>query len=278
MNEIQQSELKLLKHFDAFTKKHNLSYTLYAGTMLGAVRHQGFIPWDDDIDVAMKRQEYDRFLDLYLKEQHDDATIFIQCQRTYKYYAFPYAKLRNTDVHIMERASATQKGNLGSWLDVFPYDNIPDNELLRRAQFEAVFAINKKIHNLLLINAGPNESPLRKTVKTAIQIKNELTFQINPQILLLFKKRYEIITQYRNQKTQYVADLSFMYYENYESFIKTRIKNEDFESFESRRFENAEFMTIADTDTVLSTLYGDYMSLPPIEERTAHEIVTLTCD
>lgn len=276
MNELQKSELKLLKHFDAFATKHHLKYSLYAGTMLGAIRHQGFIPWDDDIDVAMKRQEYDRFIDLYLAEQPAEAPIFIQCQKTFKHYAFPYAKLRNTDIQIKERASNTQKGNVGSWLDVFPYDNIPDDEVLRQEQFEAIFAINQKIHNLLLINVGTNETTLKKAVKTLIQTKNEMTYQINPIILYLFKKRHAIITQYNNQKTEYAADLSYMYYKNYDSFIKTRVKNESFESLGTCRFEDADFMTLKDTDTVLTTLYGDYMALPPVEERETHEILSLS--
>ena len=122
MNELQQIDSDLLKEYIDFCEKHNLTYFLMAGTLLGAIRHKGFIPWDDDIDVAMPREDYDRFCELAAKEFTGD--IFFQSYKTDKHFPYVFSKLRNTNTTFIEAVYKHVDMNHGVYIDIFPIDGI----------------------------------------------------------------------------------------------------------------------------------------------------------
>ena len=118
MNELQQKELDLLKEFVKFCELHNLTYFLIGGTLLGAIRHLGFIPWDDDIDVGMPRPDYDRFCEL--AEKHFVGDIFFQSYRSDKGYPYIFSKLRNSNTTFIEKIYRHVPMNHGVYIDIFP--------------------------------------------------------------------------------------------------------------------------------------------------------------
>lgn len=173
MNDLQKAEFNILKYFDQFTKKHNLDYFLYAGTLLGSIRHKGFIPWDDDIDVGMKRDEFGKFESLFLNSNYKEDGYIYQSRKVYPFQALPISKIRSKEIEMIERMPKTQKGNYGPWIDIFPFDNIPDDPKLRIDQYNKVNFYNNLIKKLLLIQVEPNDRGIKKTVKRIVQRMNE---------------------------------------------------------------------------------------------------------
>ena len=165
MNDLQKAEFNILKYFDQFTKKHNLDYFLYAGTLLGSIRHKGFIPWDDDIDVGMKRDEFEKFESLFLNSNYKEDGYIYQSRKVYPFQALPISKIRSKEIEMIERMPKTQKGNYGPWIDIFPFDNIPDDPKLRINQYNKVNFYNNLIKKLLLIQVEPNDRGIKKNCK-----------------------------------------------------------------------------------------------------------------
>lgn len=130
MNELQLKEFEILKIFVEICDKLNLNYFLVRGTALGAVKYNGFIPWDDDIDVALPRQDYEKFLSMATKLLPKE--IFLQSYRTDPQFPFPYAKLRNCNTTYIEKNVRHLKINHGVFIDIFPIDGYPKE---KRAQF-----------------------------------------------------------------------------------------------------------------------------------------------
>lgn len=131
-NRIQQLELEVLIEFDKICRRHNLKYTLAGGTLLGAVRHDGFIPWDDDVDVTMLRKDYEKFTQVYYQELND--RLFFQSKDTDPQYQYPFSKVRIKDTIFKETFLAKYNINHGVYIDVFPIDNVYDDENKRVEQ------------------------------------------------------------------------------------------------------------------------------------------------
>ena len=139
--ELWAIELDLLVQVQKICKKHDIQYFAYAGTMLGAVRHNGFIPWDDDIDIMMTRANYKKFCDIAEKEL--EYTYFLQTEKTDTTTIMGLAKIRNSKTTgiLKSHENRNFKFNQGIFLDIFPLDNIPDEE-------ETFYKFKKKLINL----------------------------------------------------------------------------------------------------------------------------------
>ncbi len=128
--------LDMLYEIHRICTKHSISYMLYAGSALGAVRHQGFIPWDDDLDVAMMRPDYERFLEI-ASEELDTETYFLQKEFSEHWPMF-FSKLRRNGTACIERYIAKDpKTHMGIYIDIFPCDNLSDIQVVRKIQFLA---------------------------------------------------------------------------------------------------------------------------------------------
>ena len=134
-------EIDLLLEFSRICKKHNLKFFLMFGSLLGAVRHHGFIPWDDDMDVAMPRKDYDRLLQL---KDEFEFPYFLQTPYTDTGYFYAHAKLRNSNTSALDQPFLYQNFNLGMFIDILPIDNLNKNGGMERF---------KHIHKLILDNS-----------------------------------------------------------------------------------------------------------------------------
>lgn len=135
--------LEMLKDFDAVCREHHISYQLFAGTALGAVRHHGFIPWDDDVDVILMRSEYDRLL-TEAAGDFDPERYYVQRENS-AHWPMQFSKLRRNHTACIEKYHPKDPlVHQGVYIDIFPCDNLSDRPLMRRLQFAASRAIIAK--------------------------------------------------------------------------------------------------------------------------------------
>lgn len=125
--EIQTLELDILKKFKNYAKQHNISFFLCGGTLLGAIRHKGFIPWDDDIDICVPRDSYDKLIELAKENRFIDGTNYKFCLPLDENYIYPYIKIINTNTIVYEK-DIKKEYCLGVWIDVFPLDKFPKKQ------------------------------------------------------------------------------------------------------------------------------------------------------
>lgn len=262
LEQLHKIELELLDEFVKICKKHHLEYFLIGGSCLGAVRHQGFIPWDDDIDVGMMRKDYELFVK-YAKEELDTTKYYLDCFETNKDYHLPFAKIKKNNTKFVEKPSAHIKNHKGIFLDIFPIDNAnKQNSLFQKVQ--AIVARN-------ITESIKFKKKMIKLKKTRHPLLS-LTFSILPcKTLMKIQKRITILN--KNHNSKYVVLITGAY-----GYRKETNKREVFTPAKKVKFEGKEYTTVADPDTYLSKLYGDYMKLPPKEKRINHMPTEISFD
>lgn len=257
LEEIHQEELNLLLKFQKLCNDNNLKFSLAGGTLLGAVRHKGFIPWDDDIDVTMPRQDYESFLRL----SKDFAKDF-----KYKIELFPgytnsplLFKFVSSEVRVKERFVADTRG---LWLDVLPVDVLPNSEI----DITNIYSKAKRLRNVVVL-ASADASEAKTKVKKALKplAKKVITFCRIDQICA--KKLDSLSKSFNEQKTDSIGGIAWGLYGAGE-----RIPATAFVDMPLLEFEGFHFPVYSCWDAYLTGLYGNYMKLPPEDQRQTHEL------
>lgn len=255
LREIQLKELELLKQFDKFCQENRLEYFLCGGTLLGAIRHKGFIPWDDDIDVFMPRPEFERLQNL-LKENNKlgkaEFTSYFLNNSVY-----PYIKLE--DMRSLYKESDAVRDTNRIWIDIFAIDGFSNNQVLD-------FILVKTVRVLRFFLA---RSLKRAVLENEVnKIKKFFHLILSPIVLLFpantWAKMIEAVCMtVPYNKTTYVGGVQWGYGLN-EKLPKSGIERIDVE------FEGYIFPGLKCYEQYLTQLYGNYMELPPVEKRTPH--------
>ena len=260
LKRIQELEFDALKEIDRICRKYNLDYSLTGGTLLGAIRHKGFIPWDDDIDIAMPRDEYDKLWEICRKEL--DSKFFLQSHDTEKNWYRLYSKIRVNDTLFKELAHSEQDIHHGIYIDIFPLDNVPNNKVLKTIQ-KMRFGFYKLGLSVKYIN--PN---YRKGIKRIVAFLLKLAY-CPFRISFLYEKADKCLKAYNNTDCLRVINYNGAYGDR-EIFPR-----EYFNETIDLRFEDAFFKCSKYYDQILTQLYGDYMTLPPVEKRRSlHTVVS----
>lgn len=250
LRKAQNIMVEMLCEIDRICKKHNIEYYISDGTLLGAIRHKGFIPWDDDLDISMTRENYNKFQKVAIKEISKDY--FVQTVETEKVYAINGCPMKIRHLHSLfkEVARSNVKYNEGIFIDVFPMDRIPSNKKLLNFQ--------KKLglFFLKLKEINDEDSKLKKTVKVFFK---PISYSIFQKIL---RKTLWINEKYGTDKYTYGVDTYF-----YNDFS---YDEKDLFPLQKIEFEGHEFLAPGNPKKILTTLYGDYMKLPPLEQRRVH--------
>lgn len=249
---LQNLILLIAKEIVRICNKYDITYYLDSGTQLGAVRHNGFIPWDDDFDIAMKRLDYERFLNICEKEL-DKTKFFLQTEWTEKNYCFTFAKIQLLGTEIIEDFSKEVDIHHGIFVDIFPYDNLPDNS----KQQKWFLYKNYILKNLLWVKCGYGTSIHKRKIGYCVFKLLSRLFSIED----LKIKRYKLIVQNNKNNTK----LCFT-----SDYPKIKLQNAWFNEFSWYKFETEKFRGFKRYDSYLKTLYGEYMQLPPIEKRIQH--------
>lgn len=248
LDDIKIIELQILIDIHQFCESHNITYYLGYGTLLGAKRHSGFIPWDDDIDILMPRAEYERFINLYSSECYEVAVVGKND------YYYPYAKVFDTHTKLLENSLVQL--DLGIYVDVFPLDGVSNNLLLRKIQnLEILF-----LKRLLTHKYSPYNRKRNVIKKMLLPIVKFVLSPISCQYLGY--KLDQVSKRYSYEESEMVGCLT-------EDAEKDIVFNKNiFNPSSSIPFERHVFFAPHDIEKYLTLLYGDYMVLPPIEKRT----------
>ncbi|ETW98235.1 MAG: hypothetical protein ETSY1_19575 [Candidatus Entotheonella factor] len=249
LRSLQMVLLEMLLEIDRICKKNGISYCLLMGTMLGAARHSGFIPWDDDLDIAMLRPEYEKFKEACRRDL-DQSRFFYQDHTTDPHYRWGYARIRRKDSEFVRLGQEHMKMRTGIFLDIFPMDSTPDFAPLRALHCFYCFVLRK------LLYAGSG----RKSSRTAALRTWYAFLNIVPHPWVL--RRIEKLSMKR-KKTKLVRILTFPVPKG-RPFGYLR---KWFEDLEDIKFEGYMFSGVKDYDGFLKFQYGDYMQLPPPEQR-----------
>ncbi len=251
LRQLQLTQLEILKVFDKFCREHDLKYSLYAGSLLGAVRHKGFIPWDDDLDVCMSRTEYERFLSLWVQDTPEGYVL--QNKENSKYFDQSFSKIRKDHTTFLQDAWQIGNHHIGIFLDVFPIDRIPNGKLNR-----LVFKWHCMKYQLLTREfMPPNGNLLVKAGSALILVCTPKSHREKVRQNTLKK-----IIKYNNQ-----YDLETVAIETMASLRKP-FAPDMLDEYVDLPFEDGEFMCFAGWDNHLRRKFGDYMQFPPEEERT----------
>lgn len=252
LDEIKSIEINILSYVASLCEKHNLRYFLAYGTLIGAIRHKGFIPWDDDIDIAMPRDDYNRLLDI-MRSEKGKYECLIPLENGFFY---EFAKVIDTTTFVQEKY--TIKARCGVWIDIFPLDGLKKND--------------KLTHFLLVLfnrcrAAAVNKKFPHKT--KGIFVPVEYLFWIICRLIgykPFLKWSIKLAQKYKYDDSDIVG-----YASSYPANNKY-LKKEWFSESLKVYFEKLQFNIPIGYHEYLTTQYGDYMQLPPENKRVSHHM------
>lgn len=257
---MQLTELDMLCEFDSVCRKHNIKYVLFGGSLLGAVRHKGYIPWDDDADIAMLREDYECFKKI--ASEMNPEICWFQDHDTDSEYRWGYGKLRRTNSLYIRVGQEHLKCKTGIFVDVFPMDDVPKSILGQVLQDLYCCCMRKILWSEV---AKYNTKGLKKVLFS-------LLAKIPVRIPFFVFNRYA--AKSKNLSLNRVRCLSYpatgtLYKKNP---IKERysMPKKWFMERKEYDFEGKKFYSSKDYDTILKYIYGDYMILPPENARVQH--------
>jgi lipopolysaccharide cholinephosphotransferase len=251
---IHKIELEILDKFTDICNKHGMTYFLVGGTLLGAVRHKGFIPWDDDIDIGMPRSDYNKFAKIAQKCLGNDY--IYQSGKTYKSFWLKFAKIRKNNTHFFEDDEQPfyKNDHRGIYIDIFPYDKVIMNEKIMKIQY---FLLNK-IGNI--INLKRKKLSLQRDFYTSL--KKFFYFFMPYKVLQFFRQR---VMMFSRKNSNFITSWGGIY-----GYQKETYPADVFFPLTKLEFEGKEYYAPGKWDVYLKQHYGDYMQFPPVEKREIH--------
>ena len=248
INELRSIQLDILQDVHEFCKNQNLRYSLCGGTLLGAVRHQGYIPWDDDIDIMMPREDYDKFISIYTSK--DNYLIdFIRV----KSYRETFVKVCKKDTMMEDHWGRT---NLGINIDVFPIDGVSNKN--PKEYIDKILYMKDKIARFCPYYI---HMPSKKYMWFLKYIfKRIIFFQFN-SVLRLKNVFNDMLRKHSIGKCKYSGVISGSY--GHKEVVESNV----FLKYTKLEFEKHKFSAISNYDAYLTAIYGNYMQLPPKEKR-----------
>ena len=249
LHDLQMALLEMLNIIDSICKENDIKYSLACGTALGAIRHQGFIPWDDDLDIMFLRTEYKKFLDIAppLLEKKG-YTLQREFSKTWPMH---YSKVRKDNTTYIEDFETKIPGlHQGIFVDLFPIDNLSDNRIIADAQW-------------ILFHALVAKEMKKRGYKTN-SISKKIAMAVSP----LFPEK--ALRNYIMQKNNMVSTRVHCFLGGAVVKEHNIFPRSIFDDYTYVHFEDGVYPIVSDYNTYLKTCFGDYMKLPPVKDREAH--------
>ena len=264
MSDVQKIIWEIMKWLKKYLEDNNITYYMLGGTLLGAIRHKGFIPWDDDIDIGIPRDEYEKFIQTISKKlpKNYELHTYKNCDDHHYYFARIVDKR-----HVLKRTGSLEDREEELWIDIFPLDGMPNNTIIRKIhQFRLLY--NRAMYHISCferVNLKRPGRPLHEKVIikfvmiTGFGRKTDTNKWLNRIDKLLKKCSYD--------KSNWVVNFMGQYK------FKEMFPKEWYGKGKFYKFEDSKLFGPANYDAVLTQQYGDYMTPPKHHERNAHAAV-----
>ena len=254
--------LDILLKIDSVCKKHNIKYFLHAGTLMGALRHGGIIPWDDDIDIVMFREDYEKFISLNDEFKYP---YFLQTPYTDKGFFWSNPAVRNSNTTAVSPCFAYQPMNQGAFVDIFVIDNIIDGAQ-GKENFEKInqLSIDNSTY-MRMSNPDLDERNRKRVEEYKLRIRGP--FEVYEEV-------HSLAQRFNNIPSKYVTTYTSTCY----GFERELYYKEDFNDAELIEFMGYKLPIPTGYERILKTTYNDYLKLPPMEERGIHHDILFDMD
>ena len=264
LDTLHRNQLRILKEIQDICSRNGIRHFAIAGTLLGAVRHKGFIPWDDDIDIGMLRSDYCKFMERAKIELSSD--FFLQTWETDPGFGLPMAKIRINNTTIVEGASANVKCHQGIFVDIFPFDEKPDAPVRRWFHAMSSYILKRALLARSGYSVGDQKRlPLRLAFAS---MNTVLRFVPTQSLIQLFEKQMQ---QFNGHQSEECVTVAGSYGYRRESVLRSW--TEDLMDYE---FHDLTICGFRNSHAYLSNLYGEYLRLPPEGARgQRHDIQSI---
>ena len=258
--EIQQHEKQILDEIVIFLEKNNLRYFLCGGTLLGAVRHKGFIPWDDDIDISMPRNDYNKLQKIIKNNNKINNHLFFHSLELNN-LNLPFTKVYDYNIKIYDWRY-TDKYEQNLWIDIFPIDGFPDNEKecnkwFKKRNFYKKLLMYKKMSIKFIFNNK------KRILLNILKLPLKGILNILPDNFIA-KKINNLAQKYNYEGSIYAGNYTWGY------GPQEKMPKIEYEKYKKIEFENNSYQGLENFDKYLTNIYGNYMKLPPKEKRITH--------
>jgi len=254
ISEIQQMELGIMEYIHEVCQKIGVKYFLAYGSLIGAVRHQGFIPWDDDMDICMLRDDYEKLQDYMIA--HPDERYELMSYKNNVNYVYPFMKVQDNHTYLVEE-DVRIDSDMGIYVDIFPVDGYEDDQAFKDKMTKI---IKKRQLSCYTFKGITNSKSLVNSIIRYISV-----------IIFYFTNTNKYVAQIDElAKSRKVEDYELVDYVVYKDMNKPVWKREWLEQVEAGSFEGKEFMIPKHYHEILTSDYGNYMQLPPVEQQVSH--------
>ena len=254
VSEIQQMELGIMEYIHEVCQKIGVKYFLAYGSLIGAVRHKGFIPWDDDMDICMLREDYEKLQDYLIA--NPDERYEVMSYKNNLNYVYPFMKVQDNHTYLLEE-DVRIDSNMGIYVDIFPVDGYEDDADFKNKMTKL---IKKRQLSCYTFKGITNTKSLLNSLIRYISV-----------VIFYFTNTNKYVEQIDElAKSRAVADYEQVDYLIYKDMNKPVWKREWLEQVIVGTFEGEEFMIPKHYHEILTSDYGDYMQLPPLEQRVSH--------
>ena len=257
LRRLQLKELESLVYFDEFCKRNELRYYLLGGCVIGAVRHGGFIPWDDDVDLIMPRRDYQRMLRLWKEQEGDNVRFLMLTTDGEVFTGNCFATMVDTSATMIKDNQKDIDVPHGIVTDIFPIDGCPDGRLQRYIQY-----YHAMMYSLYITEVVPTKHG------KLIELAGSLLLKLVPsreRRTKIWKKHEKKMSRYSFNTHEWCTELCAGPH-----YMRNKYPRDAFKTAEYRDFEGLSLPLPAGWDVYLRTAFGDYMELPPEDKQTPH--------
>lgn len=262
LEQVHEIQLEMALEVKRICEKHNIKYSIIAGTLLGAIRHNGFIPWDDDLDIGMLRSDYKKFIEICKYELKGDY--FLQTWETDPGFALPIAKLRKNGTRFVEKNSSEASLHSGIYIDIFPFDNAPPEKIKQIFQDCSTYILKRMLLIKMNYKVWKETELLKRSLYKTLKL---ISLICNTDRIK--RRLYIIMTVNNDQVSEKVVTFGGAY-----GYKKESIKKEWLENLMEIDFENEKLSAPVNYIEYLTYFYGDYKTPPPENKRyNRHNII-----